>query len=201
VPEARQGLWIHRACGEFGEPDGIFLGSHCLFCDLQLEIEIAKQKVIACHITHERQRYGLLRVLSSQHLSPGRFGGAAIASEEVHLKDRISGKRENVGLNVLVGLTAAEIRVDRDLRKLIRARDANLRSGSNDALDGKLQIVILLQRRADQVLQLRIVEHLPPWQIGEGRNLGFCLLGFVGRTEGDRSLHKWPMIIWSDCAA
>jgi hypothetical protein len=35
-----------------------------------------------------------------------------------------------------------------------------------------LHVVILLQCRSDQFLQLRIVEHLPPGQIGE--RCGWC---------------------------
>ena len=37
--------------------------SHCLLCDLKLQVEVAKQKIIARHIAHQSQDYGLLGVL------------------------------------------------------------------------------------------------------------------------------------------
>ena len=98
-----------RNCGQL---DGILLGSHCFFRDLKLEVEVAKQKIITRHIAYERQDYGLLCVLGAQKLSPGCFGRASITPEEVHLKDNVSGKRKNVGLDVLIVLSAAEVRIE-----------------------------------------------------------------------------------------
>ncbi len=97
---------------QFGELDRILLGLHRVFCDLKLQVEVAKQKVIARHIAHQRQDYGLLCVLGAQQLSPGCFGRASIAPEQVHLKDNVCRKRKNVGLDVLIGLSAAESRIE-----------------------------------------------------------------------------------------
>src|ERR1700679_3131394 len=83
----------------------------------------------------------------------------------------------------------------------MRAGDAELSSGGSDALDRQLHIVILLQRRSDQFLQLRIVEHLPPGQIGERDGLWLCLLRWIGAAESRGWLHGRPMIVGSDRTA
>src|SRR5439155_19600228 len=143
-----------------------FLGSYRLFSDLKLQVNIAKQKVIARYVAHQSQYYGLLRVLSAEQLGPGRFGRAPIASEQIHLKDHVGSERKNIGLDVLLGLSAAEIRVHGNLRELVGAHDADLGPCGDDALHRQLQVIVLLQRRADQFLQLRIVTGLPPRQVG-----------------------------------
>ena len=104
------------------------MGPHSILRDLKLEVEVAKQKIVTRHIAYERQGYGLLCVLGAEKLSPGCFGRASITPEQVQLKHNVSGKRKNVGLEVFIGLSAAEARIERSLRKLIRAGDAELSS-------------------------------------------------------------------------
>ena len=94
----------------FGQLDRIFLGADCFLCDLKLQVEVAQQEVIACHVAHQREDYSLLCVLCAQQLSPCRFGCAPIAPEQVHLKDYVRGERKDVGLDVLIGFSSAESR-------------------------------------------------------------------------------------------
>ncbi len=116
------------------------------------------------------------------------------------MKDYVGSERKNVGLDVLFGLPAAETGVDRDLRKLVGAHNTNLCSCGVDALDRQLQIVVLLQGCADQFLQLGIVEHLPPRQIGERFGLGLSLLRVARAVKRRRCLYNGPVIVGADCA-
>src|SRR5580704_10004216 len=180
---------------QFGELDRIVLSFNRLFCDLKLQVQIAKQKVIAGYIAYQSEDYCLLGVLCCQQFSSCRFSGASIAPEEIHLKDNVGSERKNVGLDAFSSLATAKGGVDRNLWKLVGARDSDLSSGGIDALDGQLQIVVLLQRCADEFLQFRVVEDLPPWQIGERFGLHLRLLRFVGAVEGGGRLHNGPVIV------
>jgi hypothetical protein len=56
--------------------------------------------------------YGPLCILRGQELGSGSLGGASITAEEIELENDVTSKREDVGLNVLVGLSTAESRVE-----------------------------------------------------------------------------------------
>ena len=81
------------------------------------------------------------------------------------------------------------------LRKQIGARDGDLSARSVDALRRQLQVVILLQGGADEFLQLRVLEDLPPGKVGEGRRLGLGLRVFAQITVHGWSLNDGPVII------
>ena len=58
----------------------------------------------------------------------------------------------------------------------------------------ELVLVVLLQRRADQFLQLRIVKGLPPRQVGERCALRFRRLRLGGGAERRWDLHIGAMV-------
>jgi hypothetical protein len=60
--------------------------------------------------------------------------------------------------------------------------------------------MVLFQCRADQLLQFRVVEHLPPGQIGKGCRLCLRQSGFVRAAKGRRGLHNRPVILRADGA-
>lgn len=75
-----------------------------------------------------------------------------MAPEEVHLEDDVTSERKGAGLDVLVGFSVAEYRIECYHRKLIRAGDTELSSRGTDALHRHLQIVVLLQCRPNEFL-------------------------------------------------
>ena len=68
-------------------------------------------------------------------------------------------------------------------RELLRARDTELRLRFHDALRGNADIVVLLERCADQLLQLRIAKNLPPLLVADRKRGGGCAV----RLAGERS--------------
>ena len=54
-----------------------------------------------------------------------------------------------------------------DLRKELGRRDADLRARLVDARHGGLEVVVAFERRADEAVEGRVVEHLPPREVGE----------------------------------
>ncbi len=134
-------------------------------------------------------------------MGSGGFCFAPISPEQIHLKHHVSSELKNVGLDVLIGFAAAEYWVQRYLRELIRTGDAELSSRGSDAFHRQLQIVVLLQCRPDEFLQLRIVEDLPPGQIGNRCGLRFRLLRIFRAVKDGWGLHGRPVIVRSDRTA
>src|SRR5262245_66453880 len=78
----------------------------------------------------------------------------------------------------------------------VRARDAERRARFLDAGGGDGYVVVLGERLADQGLEVRILEDLPPGRIRERRRLGRCLA-----AERRRLRHDGPLVVWADRAA
>src|SRR5260370_36411902 len=93
---------------------------------------------------------------------------------------------------------SAEIAAALQLWELIGTRYGKLRAPGVDALCRKLQVVVLLDRRADKFLQLRVLEDLPPGKIGIGRCLSLDLGVFAQITEGRWRLNDRPMVVRAD---
>ncbi len=143
----------------------------------------------------------MLRILGSQELGARGFSRASQATEEVQLECCVRGEAQNVELRLGAWvLSAAEIAIPLHLRKQIGARDRDLSARSSDALRRQLQVVILLQGCADELLQLRILEDLPPGKVCEGRRLGLGLWVFAQITVHARRLNDRPVVIRADHA-
>src|SRR2546427_4817974 len=95
---------------------------------------------------------------------------------------------------------AAEVAVPLHLREQTGARDSNLSARGVDALRCELQIVVLLERCADELLQLRVLEDLPPRKvcIGSCQFLGLRVLSQIA-VRG-RSLNNGLAVVWADHA-
>ena len=79
----------------------------------------AQQTVVLTLVSDVASDYFLLRVLGAEQLSPGRFCFAPVAPEEIDLEDDVTSKRKDVGLDILIGLSATEFGVERNHRKLV----------------------------------------------------------------------------------
>ena len=97
-------------------------------------------------------------------------------------------------------LAAAEVGVARYLGKQAGTGNRKLRAGGVDAFGGELQIVVLLERRANEFLQLRILKHLPPGKIGIRGSLRLKLRIVRQVAKSSRSLNRRPMILRADHA-
>ena len=82
------------------------------------------------------------------------------------------------------------------LRPEVRLREAVAGARLLDALDGDLQVLVLDERDAHELLQLRVVEELPPRRVGEGLGLGGRDLA-PGRRRGDLG----PLVVRPERAA
>src|SRR6202040_3770888 len=176
--------------------DGIFLCRHRISRDLELEIKLQKRKIGAGNIAHQGQSDGALGVLGRQQLGARRFCGAPQPAEEVQLECSIGRQSQKVKLRLKgILFSPSEISVSLYLRKKVGSRDDNLRSRGIDAFRRDLHVVILLQRCANQLLQLRILEDLPPRKICEGRRLSLRLWVIVQIMEHGGSSHVWSMVV------
>src|SRR6266481_4920850 len=143
----------------------------------------------------------MLRLLGSQQLGARSFGGASQPAEEVQLERGVCGERQKVELRLeVLFFSPAEITVPLHLRQLIGARYSKLSAPGVDALRRQLEVIILLQGCADELLQLRVLEDLPPGKVCEGRGLLLGLEVFAQVT-----VHAWcrndgPVVIRADHA-
>src|SRR6266850_1555529 len=139
------------------------------------------------------------RLLGSQQLGARRFGGASQPAEEVQLERGVCGERQKVELRLeVLFFSPAEITVPLHLRQLIGARYSKLSAPGVDALRRQLEVIILLQRCADELLQLRVLEDLPPGKvcIGSCQFLGLRVLSQIA-VRG-RSLNNGLAVVWAD---
>src|SRR5277367_75211 len=95
---------------------------------------------------------------------------------------------------------AAEIGIARYLGEQARTRNRKLSPGSVDAFRGELQIVVLLERRANQFLQFWILKHLPPGKIGIRGSLCLKLRIVCQISKRSRSLNRRATILRSNHA-
>ncbi len=112
-----------------------------------------QREIIARNVAHQRQYHRLPRILRRQQFRARSLRRAPQLAEKVQLKRGIARKCQKIefGLKVMF-FSAAEISVARHLREQIRTRDLNLCAACVDPLRRQLQVVVLLQRRADQLL-------------------------------------------------
>src|SRR6202012_2847183 len=97
----------------------------------------------------------LPRILGGEKFGPCGLRGATQLAEEIQLKCGVGGQVQKVELRLKVAFfSPGEIAVPLYLRKQTGTRDRNLRASLIDALGGKLQIVVLLLRDANQFLDL-----------------------------------------------
>src|SRR5712671_175472 len=187
---------------ERSQPDGIFLRLHRVLRDLQFEIKLKERQVRTRHVAYKRERHRMLRLLASQQLGARRFSRASIPAKEIQLEGGVQGERQKVKsrLEVLFFSSAKGTAALR-LRKLIGARYSKLGALGIDALSCQLKIVILLQRRTNQFLQLRVLENLPP-----GKSRIRCRLFLDLRTFSQiailgRSLNRGLVVVRAHRAA
>src|ERR1700677_2746437 len=135
--------------------------------DGELQVELQKTEVVVRHIADQGEYDDLARIFGGEKFSAGRFRCAAQLSEEVELESRVGSERQKVEFGLFyVFLASTEVGVAADLRKQAGSGNRNLSAGGVDAFGCELQIVGLLERRANEFLQLRILKHLPPGKIG-----------------------------------
>src|SRR5712664_1375279 len=187
---------------KISELDRVLLGLDGLARDLKLKIKLQESEIGARHVTHERQYDRLARIFCRKEFSARRLGRATQPSEEVQLERRVGGKEQKVrfGLEVMF-FSAAEIGVPLHLREQTGTRDGNLGARGIDALRCELQIIVLLERCADELLQLRVLEDLPPRKIGIGCCLSLRLGVFAQITESRGRLNDGPMVVWAHPAS
>src|SRR5262249_11558265 len=83
-----------------------------------------------------------------------------------------------------------------NLWKDLRAHDPDLRLGLEHSRGGDLEIVVLCQRRLDQIAESVVLEQLEPLEVPERRLLD----GFAGEAERRRARLR-PLVVGPDEAA
>src|SRR6266513_665206 len=138
----------------------------------------------------------LPRIFCRKEFCTRRLRRPAQPSKKVQLERCVGSKEQKVrfGLEV-VFFSTTEDAIPLDLREQAGTRDGNLGTCGVDALRCELQIVVLLERCADEFLQLRVLEDLPPRKIGIGRRLSLPLGVFAQITEGRWRLNDGPMVV------
>src|SRR5229473_5587772 len=187
---------------KIGELHRVLLGLDGLARDLKLQIKLQESEIGARHVTHERQYDRLARIFCRKEFSARRLGRPAQPSEKIQLECRVGGKEQKVRFSLeVMFFSTAEIPVPLYLWEKTRARDGNLGTRGVDALRCELQIIVLLERCADEFLQLRVLEDLPPRKIGIGRRLSLDLGVFAQITVGRWRLNDGSMVVRTDLAS
>ena len=181
-----------------GELQRLLPGGECALRDFHLQIQRAQLEVAACDVQDEGVHDLALRPLAGQQLRARSLGGAAILSPEVEVpgggKPDLA-KMRNEGAQpaelrrgiLLGGVSAAAV----DRGELRRARDAELRLRLQDALRGDAHIVILLERGADQILQLWIAKDLPPLLVANRKRSRGCAVRLAGERRAVQIVRRF----------
>ena len=181
--------------------DGAFLEAHALqprsfaqtlrgaLRDLELAVERAQLDVAARDRRDERQHDRALALLAGEQagFAPTRSRGAAGPRCPIRSSPKGSrrkslktcpppGTADGRGLARRPG--APPIALALDLRKLCRAHDAVLRGGLSDVGGRDLEILVVRERRPDEVREDRVLELVPPRDVGD--------LGCFGRRRAAR---------------
>ena len=86
-------------------------------------------------------------------------------------------------------------------RKLVGARDSELRLRLENARGGDSHVVVLLQRRANQLLQHRVLENLPPLFVAQRFRRSDGGLGRAFAAIGAGRINRRPLVFRSNGAA
>ena len=156
------------------------------FRDFQLEIQLAELEISCRQVGYEAGCNFFLSPLIGQKICPGSFGGTTILSPEIEV---IGGGRSQLSLRDLISrdrtdlwaLLAVDVAAGAQRGKLIGASDPELRLSLQDPGCCDANIVVLLERDANQALKLRILENFPPLLIAQrgGGLLGLRTLGLA----------------------
>jgi hypothetical protein len=160
--------------------------------DEQLQIQLAKQEVIARDVANERHEHAAARLFAGQCQRDGRFVLPADAAKDIELPRQLEPVHPRLmrrvvlaGLIVGIGrLADAVARGGSHLGVQIGLRDASAGSRLLDAGDGGPQIEVVLNRLTNERLQRRIVEDLEPLRVGHRlRLLAVDEAVFLGRRQ------------------
>ena len=149
--------------------------------NLQLIVQLAQRQVSGGHIADQRGDHGLAVFLRAQKIRTRGFGGAAQLAPEIHFeREQVERRRSEIAIlrgqerrghgRGAVAREAVEFNAaaGAELWKLIGPRNSQTGARVFHARHRVAKIVVLRQRRADQGLQLFVLEELKPFQIGDG---------------------------------
>ena len=143
------------------------------FRDFQLEIQLAELEISGRQVRYESGRHFFLSPLIGEKICSGSFGGAAILSPKIEV---IGGGRSQLSLRDFISrdrtdlwaLLAGDVAAGAQRRKLIGASDSELRLSLQDSRRCDANVIVILERGANQALKLRILEDLPPLLVSQG---------------------------------
>ena len=150
-------------------------------------------KIRLGHTRHHGDHYVEAGLFTCKQVGPRLFGSPPVKTPKVGLIAEIAPEVEDVKLRVS---SRNEVRPDRrepgagrarrglELRKLVGAHDAEVCPELLDPGRSQLQILVPIEGSPDQSLHLRVVEKLPPGQVGER----LVALGAVHPSRGHRHL-------------
>jgi hypothetical protein len=172
--------------------------------DLELEVERLEGVVAARHLRNEAGEHGPAAPLARQNLGACAFAGAAVLTPEIREPryarvGLVNGER---GERLIADSEAALVQCHRlgiHLGKLVGARDAVLGARLKHPGGRDAHVVVLLDRRTEQRLQLFVLKDLRPLQLRNGR-LGqrgrrAAVAVRVGRHDG------WTLVVGTHDAA
>ncbi|MNV46525.1 hypothetical protein D3C71_1383590 [compost metagenome] len=173
--------------------------------NFQFPIQIAQGDVARCHRRHQAQDHRAPTFFRGQQVSPGGLVEAPQAAPDVQLpantesglvavvdrvNARVQGHRAVVpGRPVAVALCA-----DADLRIHLRANLAVTALELLDPRSGDLDVFVLGQCTANQLIEDRVLELLPPQAVGQRADL------MVGVAIGRGSVRGRALVIRADHA-
>ncbi len=160
------------------EPHALASGIRGAAGDLQPLVEVAQRHVFVRHGRDQREQRRAPPVLGGEEVRPRRFGLALQLAEEVDLprsREQRLVAVEGAPHVILqrrrtaeaAHLLAGEIGARAHLRKEPGAGRAEHASGFLHARGGDANVLVLRERRGDELVQHRVVELLPPCGVHE----------------------------------
>src|SRR5579859_502388 len=140
--------------------------------DFEFQVQSAKLKIGARHIGDQGYHHFLLSRFGRKQICTRRLSGSPEFPPKIELPGcgeiYLSRAAFESGEKLASGLAiVGDSRAATDARKLVRARDAELRSRFQNPGSRYAHVVILLQRAANQSAKLLVLENFPPFLITE----------------------------------
>ena len=160
----------------------------CPLRHLQALVQIAQQQVDVGYLADQADSHTAIGRLRGKQSGAGRLGSPAILPPKIDLVSKVTGDPEAVigirpGKQLATLFFTPEEAPQVEERKLIGPHRCHRQPRLLDPGQGNPQIFILLQRRANQQLQLLVLEQFPPVQVGHRFSTGPWLHIFLRHLQ------------------
>src|ERR1700728_995146 len=186
------------------KPQRVLTGRERLLRHVQRQIKLAKREIVARHARDHGGENRMLAPSRREQAGARGLGLAAVFSPKIQIPhDR---QIDLPGVCLIRWKCAGYLRIAfaecfrsrAHCRKLVGARNSNLRLRLKHAACGYSKVIVLLDGRSDQLLQYGILEYVPPFFIAQCFGCGHRRLTLA--TVGAGCFDRGSLVIRTDQA-